>query len=79
MKSYYATLIKHGDGVMLRLMTQEIVNLIKQYNGAAVLAGYDQKKYIACLVFEFKEDRDEFSGEIGRRGFEYDERNDALI
>lgn len=79
MKQGFAILIKHGRGVMLRLMDDEIIKLIKQYNGAAVLGGYNQALYIACLVFQRKEDRDKFGDELSRRGFEFVERDDALI
>ena len=75
----YAVLIKHGWGVMRQLMTYETVDLIKEFNGAAVLSGYDQTKYIACLVFQTKFDRDEFAETLRRRGFDFDTRDDAII
>lgn len=79
MKYWYAILIKHGAGVMRRLMTEETATLIKAFGGAAVLSGYDQTKYIACIVFENKNERDTFAENMKRRGFVFDTRDDALI
>lgn len=79
MKQCFAILIKHGWGVMRRLMTEETATLIKAFGGAAVLSGYDQTKYIACIVFEYKDARDHFAVNMERRGFTFDTRDDALI
>lgn len=78
-KRVYAVLINHGWGVMRRLMSDEFVTMLKSYNGAAVLSGYDQTKYIACIVFEHRDSRDEFAEALRRRGFVFITRDDAFI
>ena len=64
---------------MNQLMTPGFVELIKRYNGAVVLDGYDPVIYIVCLVFKRKEDRDKFGDALSRRGLEFDERAAAII
>lgn len=74
----YAILI-HQSNNMALLANKRTADLIKKYKHAAVWQGYNQTKYVACLVSKTKRNRDILAGELAKLGITYDTRDDAIV
>lgn len=74
----YGTLIYQWNDMNV-LMSEEMVKAIESHHGAVVMEGFAPQRYIACIVFNGKQDRDEFGRELDRMGITFDARDDGYI
>ena len=74
----YAILITQ-DNSMRYLMNKEFANMLKTYKAGVVMNGYDPVRFLSCLVFKTKAQRDKCAEELKKRGVNYITRDDAII
>lgn len=74
----YTILISQNNNLRY-LMSKDIVNVIKKFHGAAVMNGYNQMKYISCLVFKNGNDRDKCAEALAKRNVKFDMRDDGIV
>lgn len=74
----YGTLIHQWNSIRT-LMGEQMIEAIKRHHGAVVTDGYDPQRYITCIVFRGKGERDEFGWELDRMGITFDAKDDGYI
>ena len=74
----YALLIhrKNDIGVLVKPSTADI---IRRTNGFVVMDGYNMFKYISCLAFKTRLNRDKCAQLLEQIGIDFDTRDDALV
>ena len=74
----YTILIKQETKNSI-LFSNEMIEIIKRHNGAVVLSGYNQLKFVCCLAFMSSCCRDQCAAELETLGVKYKTRDDGII
>lgn len=77
-RTVFALLIKHENDAT-KLISQNALNAIKANNGAVIWEGYNMLKYVQCLVFKTRLQRDRCASKFEQLGIDFDTRDDAVI
>lgn len=77
MKAYAILLSQEND--LYYVMNKDVANVIKRHHGGSVARGYDQQKYVACLVFAKMLDRNRCAVELQKRGLVFDTNDNGII
>lgn len=74
----YSILITQ-DNDLFFLSGKAVVNIIKRHKGNVVMNGYDQTRYLACLVFPKMLDRNRCAEEFRKLNIKFDLRDDGDV
>ena len=77
MKAYAILLSQDND--IYYLMNKDVANVIKRHHGGSVTRGFNQQKYVACLVFAKMLDRNRCAAELQKRGLVFDMSDNGVI
>lgn len=77
MKAYAILLSQEND--IYYLMNKDVANVIKRHHGGSVMRGFNQQKYVACLVFAKMLDRNRCAVELQKRGLIFDTSDNGVI
>ena len=79
MKRVYGIFIKNGESNFFKAMSKELIEAIKNNNGSAVISGFDITKYIGCIAFNKREERDRVAQICEKIDLDIDTRDDGYI
>lgn len=74
----YAILLSY-DNSDEKLMNDNVVRILKEHHGGAVIEGFDLMRYVGCFVFKRKFERDACARELQYAGIKFDTRDDGNI
>lgn len=74
----YAILVSadNSDGL---IMSDAMVDIVKQHRAGIVMNGFDFMKYSACLVCDTRAERDSLADKMRNLGIKLDMRDDGYI
>lgn len=75
----YALLVKHTEHAYEFLMSKTASTFLNKHKMAIVQYGYDPVKYLTCMVFKTRLNREQVACFLSQNGIEYITRDDALI
>lgn len=75
----YGIFIKQGDANFIKASEKDFAEEIKRNNGGAVLSGFDMSRYIGCIVFKKREERDRVAQYCEKIDLDIDTRDDGVI
>ena len=78
-KRVFAVFLKHGGENFKKAIDPAFIAIVKLNGGSSVLSGYDMSKFLACLVFDTKEQRDRVSQFCEQNNIEIETRDDGYI
>lgn len=74
----YAILVSQGNDLFY-LSGKAVIQTIKKHHGMVAQRGYDQTKYLTCLVFPKMLDRNRCAEEFRKLNIKFDTRDDGNI